>query len=251
MPFTLTLKRVCFDSMILSLKIIIIILVSLIILCQSESLLAEAAVISLSMKGQKLSGTIKKSTIGEVLKEISRLAKIKVSVSEARAKQPVSKIFKNQPLDRAIKEILVDNYTLSYKDIKTQDGTIVSEVSEVNAVSSTEDGDNLVYTPEAPKKNRLNIEDIKDEESRYTTLKEIQRKEQDIDPEVLKKIARDDNSPRVRRVALEELAERFDWKDAEFALSQAAKNDPDSDVQSFARTLLQGRKIERAWMYKK
>lgn len=207
---------------------------------------------TLSMKDQKLSGTIKKSMIGEVLKEISRLAKIKVSVSEARARQPVSKIFKNLPLDRAIKEILADNYTLSYKDIKRQDGTIVSIVSEVNAVSSTdEEGNNLVFTPEVTQKNWLNIEGIKDEESRYAALKEIQRKEQDIDPEVLKKIARDDKSSRVRRVALEELAERFDWKDAESALSQAADNDPDSKVQSFAKTLLQGRKIERAWMYKK
>ncbi len=219
-------------------------------LCQAGSSLAEE-IVTLVIKDQKLSGEIKHSTIGEVLKEISRLAKIKVSVSEARAKQPVSKVFKDQPLDRAIKEILVDNYTLSYKDIKRLDGTSVPVVSEVNAVSSTEEGSNLVFTPETTQKNRLNIEGIKDEESRYAALKEIQRKEQDIDPEVLKKIARDDNSSRVRRVALEELAERFDWKDAEAALSQAVKNDPDSDVQSFAKTLLQGRKIERAWIYKK
>jgi len=224
-------------------------------LCQAESSQAESsqaeAVVTLSMKNQNLSGTIKKSKIGEVLKEISRLAKIKISVSEARARQSVSKTFKNLPLDRAIKEILVDNYTLSYKEIKKQDGTIESIVSEVNAVSSTEEGNNLVFTPEATQKKWLNIEGIKDEESRFAALKEVQRKEQDIDPEVLKRIARDDKSSRVRRVALEELAERFDWKDAESSLSQAAKNDPDSDVQFFAKTLLQGRRIERAWMYKK
>lgn len=91
----------------------------------------EAPPFFLAVKDNTLSAKIENTPLGEVLKELARLAQLEVYVGGSVAEEKISAQFDNLPIEDGIKRLLGDkNYSLTYA--RTAGSTRVAEIRVVS-----------------------------------------------------------------------------------------------------------------------
>jgi hypothetical protein len=111
-------------------------------LLSKKNKLEKISEFSLAFEAGQLSASIENISLGAVLKELGKQAKINIVVDRSIAAEFVTAKFKSLPLEQGIKRILPkQNYTLTYDDIivsELESSTTQMRITELRLIASSE-----------------------------------------------------------------------------------------------------------------
>ncbi len=254
-----------------------------------EQHLNSAVTFSLSVTDNKMTAKVESATLADVLEEFSRLTGVKISVTEVREKELVLASFENLSFAEGIKKIVGDNYTLimgqsdanpetsvlteikildrslvDYQDDSTNNNSKEYDQQQLSQMALDKNADSIARIKALDElsnvKRKLqgtefnqvfeNALEDENEEIRLAAIEAIQREALEVDLDVLRNASSYDDSADIRKMALDEVADRSEPKAAREWLAQAIEKDSDPAVREFAQATLKQLKAEHAWLYK-